>query len=323
MKARFRNTLALARLEVGRSIWSTMRRRLSERMEAVATASRILVEQYRTVIASERAVAERSDQSEPARGPAHDVSLSVVHYRGGREELDLGLEYARSADPLDRVVGADVLAQLGWNDGEFLDESVEALIALLDDPDPSVVERAAFGLGHWADERAVSSLVRLAGHESPQMRLGIVFGLTCQEAPDAIGTLIRMSADPDRDVRSWATFGLGTQVETDTPELRAALYLRLSDGDSETRGEALVGLARRRDPRVVLALLQEWELHNDIGILSIEAAETMGDPALLTHLETFLATMDWSDGCDRFREGLLRAIAACRGEGLSCPQPGR
>jgi hypothetical protein len=147
MKARFRNTLALARLEVGRSIWSTMRRRLSERMEAVATASRILVEQYRTFVASERAVAERSDQSEPAGGPAHDVSLSVVHYRGGREELDLGLEYARSADPLDRVVGADVLAQLGWNDREFLDESVEALIALLDDPDPSVVERAAFGLG--------------------------------------------------------------------------------------------------------------------------------------------------------------------------------
>lgn len=277
-----------------------MRERHSEAMEAVATASRTIVEQYRKVVADDD----------------YDASLSVVHYRGGREELDLGLEYARSADPLDRVVGADVLSQLGWSDRVFLDESVEALTALLEDPDPSVVEAAAFGLGHRSDERAVPFLVRLAGHECARIREGIVFGLLGLEVPDAINTLIRMSEDPDEEVRDWATFGLGTQIEADTPEIREALYLRLSDDDGETRGEALIGLAKRRDPRVEAALLKEWE-EGEIGILGIEAAEILGSPVLLPHLEKFLSMMDGSEDDSYFRSQILRSIAACRGEGAS------
>lgn len=269
-------------------------------MEAETTASRTLVAQYRRVVAEDD----------------HEESLCVVHYRGGREELDIGLDYAKSADPLDRVVGADVLSQLGWSDLAFLDESVEALIALLEDPDPSVVQAAAFGLGDRADERAVPHLIRLAGHESSQIRLGIVFGLTGQEVPEAIKTLIRMSADPDEGVRDWATFGIGSQIDADTPEIREALYIRLSDEDPVTRGEALVGLANRRDPRVAPALLKAWEQNDETGILSIEAAETMGDPLLLPQLEKFLATMDWSEDDSYFRNQLLRAIAACGGEAV-------
>lgn len=275
-----------------------MKQRFNEEMEAVATASRTIVEQYRRVLGNDD----------------HDASLAVVHYRGGREELELGLEYARSADPLDREVGADLLAQLGWSDRVFLDESVEALIALLEDADPSVVQAAAFGLGHRSDERAVPHLVRLAGHECARIREGIVFGLTGQELPEAIETLIRMSSDPDEEVRDWATFGLGSQIDADTPEIREALFLRLSDEDPETRGEALVGLANRRDPRVAGALPEEWK-QGEIGILSIEAAEIVGDPVLLPHLEKFLATMDWSEDDSHFRWQLLKAIAACRGEG--------
>lgn len=276
-----------------------MKQRFSEEMEAVATSSRTIVEQYRRVV---------SDDD-------HDASLSVVHYRGGREELDLGLEYARSADPLDREVGADLLAQLGWSDRVFLDESVEALIALLEDPDPSVIQAAAFGLGHRADERAVPHLVRLAGHECARIREGIVFGLAGQELPEAIETLIRLSADPDDEVRDWATFGLGSQIDVDTPEIREALFLRLSDEDPETRGEALVGLANRRDPRVVPAILKDWEQHDETGILSLEAAEAMGDPVLLPQLEKFLATMEWSQADSCFKSQLERAIVACRGGG--------
>lgn len=275
-----------------------MKERFSEAMEAVETASRTIVEQYRKVVADDD----------------HDASLSVVQYRGGREELDLGIEYARSADPLDRMVGAEVLSQLGWSDRTFLDESVEALIALLEDTDPSVVEAAAYGLGHRADERAVPHLIRLAGHDSSEIRLGMVYGLTGQEDPETIKTLIRMSSDPDEGVRDWATFGLGTQIETDTPEIREALHVRLSDEDAETRGEALVGLAKRRDPRVVPAILKEWEQHDETGILSIEAAETMGDPVLLPQLEKFLATMEWSEDDSYFKSQLERAIVACRGE---------
>ena len=57
--------------------------------------------------------------------------------------------------------------------------------------------------------------------------------------------------DDDPDVRDWATFGLGTQVATDSAEVRDALADRLADADEDVRREALVGLARRRDRRAV------------------------------------------------------------------------
>ena len=167
----------------------------------------------------------------------------------------------------------------------------------------------------------MSPLVRLAEHTSPVVRFGVVMGLAGQEIPEAIEALIRLSADPDVDVRNWSTYELGAQMEADTPEIREALHLRLSDENSEVRGEALVGLAQRRDPRVVAALLQEWE-HDEIGKLSIEAAEIMVDPCLLPHLEEFLATLDWSDDDVYFRKQLLSAITACGGEVAPDPAAG-
>ena len=139
-------------------------------------------------------------------------------------------------------------------------------------------------------------------------------GLASQECPEAIGALIRLSMDVDLDVRNWATFELGAQMEADTPEIRDALILRLSDEDLEVRGEALVGLANRRDPRVVPSILKEWEQHDETGILSIEAAGTTGDPVFLPQLEKFLTTMEWSEDDSYFRSQLERAIVACRGE---------
>ena len=73
----------------------------------------------------------------------------------------------------------------------------------------------------------------------------------------AIYGLIGLSADQDQDVRDWATFGIGSMIETDIPEIREALVARLTETDSEIRGEALVGLARRGDLRIVAPLLQE------------------------------------------------------------------
>src|SRR5438552_3611918 len=52
-------------------------------------------------------------------------SLLTVHYRGGQEEFQCGMKLLGSADPRERAVGADVLAQLGWQERTFLDESVD------------------------------------------------------------------------------------------------------------------------------------------------------------------------------------------------------
>jgi len=72
--------------------------------------------------------------------------------------------------------------------------------------------------------------------------------------------------------RDWATFAIGTQCDTDTPEIRDALTERLLDADDETRAEAMMGLARRGDRRVVDAIVAELA-NGDSGVIALEAAE--------------------------------------------------
>jgi HEAT repeat protein len=235
--------------------------------------------------------------------------LSLVHYRGTREEYDLGLEYCKSSDPDDRATGADVLAQLGWGDEAFLQETVSVLIPMLQDSDAYVSYCAAVALGHRWDPKAIPHLIEISEHKDPQVRNGVVFGLLGHEDPEAIHALIRLSRDSDDEVRNWALFGLGAQIDTDTPEIRNALFKGLNDPGDEARGEAMVGLAKRGDPRVVDSILKEWE-GKMIGILSLQAAETIGDSRLLPHLEGFQKTMELEDTL--YKKQLEEAIVACR-----------
>jgi hypothetical protein len=116
----------------------------------------------------------------------------------------------------------------------------------------------------------------------------------------AVRTLIELSADPDADIRDWATFGLAQQIGTNTREVREALYARVEDEDDDTRAEALMGLARRRDERVSVPLIKELCLcarhlaspNRDVGRLSGGgprqgfdiSAEVLGGPALRTRM---------------------------------------
>jgi HEAT repeat protein len=117
----------------------------------------------------------------------------------------------------------------------------------------------------------------------------------------AIKALIELSRDKDSDVRDWATFGIGTMIDTDTHEIREALLARVTDPDDDTRGEALVGLARRKDERVLEPLINELT-GESVGLLAIEAAEELGNPrlgpALLSLKEAWAMTrIDTSDAC--------------------------
>lgn len=274
-----------------------MNPRYDERYEGDQTPSRAVVERCR------EAVGKNNER----------VSLALVHYRGGAEEFRLGVEYCQSADPLDRAIGAGVLGQLGWSDQTFLTESVDVLIPMLSDADPHVVYWAATSLGHRADPRAIPYLIRQADHQDPQVRFGVVHGLSTHDDPDAIAALITLAADEDHDTRNWAVFGLGSLTDCDTPEIREALYSALKDSDAEIRGEALLGLAVRHDPRAKRAILDEWE-NEVVGRLSIEAAKELGDPDLLPALRVFRETMDFnlelSDDVS-YLDDLEQAIASC------------
>lgn len=273
-----------------------MKTRYNELHESDATPSREVVQKYRELV--------HDDDRD-----GHDVSLALVHYRGGEVEFQLGKEYSLSEDAADRATGADILAQLGWNDRTYMEESVEILIRLLDDRDSYVLYCAAVGLGHRAAASAIPSLLRHVGHPDPLVRYGVVHGLSGLEDDRAIDALIRLAGDEDGDVRNWAVFGLGSQIETDTPEIRSALRQALDDPDDDVRGEALVGLATRGDASVIPALLNEWR-DGDVSVLSLEAAEECRDPSLGERLSQLAEILEIDD--ESYLAGkLAAAIEAC------------
>ncbi|MCI5142434.1 MAG: lyase, partial [Candidatus Electrothrix sp. ATG1] len=133
--------------------------------------------------------------------------------------------------------------------------------------------------------------------------------LSCHDDQRAIDALIPLCQDVDQDIRQWAVFALGSQTDMDTPGLREALVTVLDDTDHEIRGEALVGLARRQDPRAFQAILNEWNSAG-ISILSVEAAEALADPNFIPYLKELYGSLDLAE--DRyFQESIMNAILAC------------
>jgi HEAT repeat protein len=222
-------------------------------------------------------------------------AVTVLHYKGTREVLDGATRLCASPVGRERKLGADILGQLGVPDRTFPSESFDILANMLrSESDPAVLESIGVAFGHLRDGRAISLLLPFSSHPDSDVRFGVVLGLTGHDSPEAVAGLVQLSRDEDEHVRDWATFGLGTQTDADTPEIRDALFARTSDHDDDTRGEALVGLARRKDPRVIEPLTQELS-SGCIGRLAVEAAESIGDPRLfplLSKLRNIWATDD-------------------------------
>jgi len=121
---------------------------------------------------------------------------------------------------------------------------------------------------------------------------------------------MELSIDPDTGGRDWAMFGLGSQVEADTLAIRENLVARLNDENENVRGEAMVGLARRHNRRMVEPLLTDLEA-GWFGSLSTEAAAEIGDPRLYPALVRL--RKEWEgDKDDWHYRGLEIAIEKCR-----------
>jgi HEAT repeat protein len=235
--------------------------------------------------------------TEPDENAAWEAVVTL-HFRGTREVFDAACSLCASECPQERTLGANIFGQLGVPNRSFPTESVQVLLELLQvETDQDVLDAVCIALGHIHDPSAISSLVQLKTHASAGVRYALVFALTGFEDRLAIETLIEMSRDVDELVRDWATFGLGAQIDLDTPEIRAALLARVYDEDEVTRGEALVGLARRKDQRIIEPLIEELERFHDseYGNYSVEAAEEIADACLLpvlTRLRQSAATDD-------------------------------
>lgn len=184
-------------------------------------------------------------------------AIVKLQYRPTREVFERAATLCSSDDAHERATGADILGQLGVTNGVFIDERIALLTGLLcSDSDPIVLKSAAIAVGHMNDSRAIEPLCALVTHSDAVVRCGVTHGLMVHRDARAIGALILLSDDVDFDTRNWATFALGSQIETDLPEIRAALWKRVKEEDYEIRGEAILGLANRGDTNVVDSTLR-------------------------------------------------------------------
>ena len=156
------------------------------------------------------------------------------------------------------------------------------MLSLTDDPDVLIVIAQALHAA-W-NEQASLVLLPYVAHPDERVRLAVTRVLPgAVRSPEATTrvakALIELTGDSSSQVRDAATFGLGSIMDVDTPAIREALRERLFDSDLDTRLEALVGLAERRD-QSVLGLLREELQANTVEKLVVDAARAFAHPSL-------------------------------------------
>jgi hypothetical protein len=245
------------------------------------------------------------DAAEPV---PEDVAIGLL--RGAAEGFASGVRDQRLAS-------WEIVGDLCNGRPEYVERSWEVARGRLDrEDDPEVVESAVYAVGHMArndeNERmfrearelllvradATSSAVRLAVTQQLPVFLG--------DAEDAgvLSALITLTREPEDEIRDWATFGLGQLSKVDTPDLRVALIDRLADEHQDTRDEAMIGLARRRDPaakETILAALGSDVVSN----LAVESAAMLADDEFLPLL---IELREWWDVDPELLE---KAISRC------------
>lgn len=119
--------------------------------------------------------------------------------------------------------------------------------------------------------------------------------------------LVTMTRDADRSNRDWATMLL-SQVDADTPEIRAALFAAADDENDVVRAEAVLGIAQR-DARLALPLALKALSGDRVSMAVFEAVMIIADPILADSVRPWIEPSgnEWLDQLAR------DALLACEG----------
>lgn len=209
-------------------------------------------------------------------------AIRALQNLGTRTVFERAANWCGSDDPKKRTRGADVLALLGKtvlnSSVLYADESFRILTAALTrETHPQSLASILAAFGHLENTQAVPLIAPFRDHPDKDVRFGAAFALGCfPNEPEAVTALLHLMRDQDSDVRDWATFGLGVLGNTDSEQVREALFRNLSDNDEDVREEAMVGLAKRKDRRVVPAILRELQMPNPSDRIFESANELTG-----------------------------------------------
>jgi HEAT repeat protein len=248
----------------------------------------------------------------------HWDAVKALRQLGTDEVFERAVGLTRSDSVKERVLGADILARLGYPPEErreaLVERSLPVLLELAErEGHPDVLESVGYALGHLELPEALPTLLRFAVHPDPGVRETAAWGLDLvigegAAPPAVVQTLIELTRDTEAEVRDWAACALAW-LEDDSEPITEALIARLEDPDGDVRGEACRGLAMRQDPRALAAVQRElegtprWE--------ALGAAEELADEQLLPALIA-LRDSGWAED-DRDEHFLAGAIEKCGG----------
>ncbi|MBS1989809.1 MAG: HEAT repeat domain-containing protein [Cyanobacteria bacterium SZAS LIN-3] len=235
-------------------------------------------------------------------------ALLVLQCSTSRDVLAKASALCESSVANERALGVVVLMRkVGQTYREEAVQAVTRLAAI--ERDDAVIGDLAYALCHLEVDNRLSFLQRAAGCSDPATRTAAAYSLSDLSDDEAIACKIALSRDPVDNVRNWATFGLYLGLEGDQykrQDVRDALYERVNDPHEETHYEALEGLARCKDSRVIEPLIAALE-SEAVWLMAIDSAKEMADPALYPSLIALKEC--WTDSNDI--DSLDRAIASC------------
>ncbi len=214
-------------------------------------------------------------------------AVSALRHIGTREVFERAAAWCTSGNPIERARGAAILSQLGktaeHQSNMFPEESYAAVTQMLrQETEIQPLSSAIHALGHLNNPTAIPLLSSYRQHPVAEVRFALACALgSFANDPEAIQSLMALAGDTDEDVRDWAVFGLGNLGDGDSVEIRNALVSRLNDSNKNVQEEAMVGLAKRKDTRVLPALIaalnQDELVKPNMTTLKMEAAEAMLD----------------------------------------------
>lgn len=220
-------------------------------------------------------------------------NIAVLRSRPNDEVFKKSLELTKSKKPNERIIGIDVLAQLGVTPRPFYKQTIKRFFELLsNESNAKVLGSLLYAIGHNNDSLSKSQITQLSSfknHKDNWVKEGLVFAIIGLDNQRAIDASIILSNDKIAAIRNWATFGMGSLIEQDNKDIRNALWNRVKDKHQETKLEAIVGLAKRKDLRVIEIIKKELA-NGEYGTLIFEAIEELNDKQFLPLLQQNLKT---------------------------------
>lgn len=208
--------------------------------------------------------------------------------RATQDVFDKCVELIQSSHAKERIIGVDVLAQLGLPPRPFLKETLKLYFEILKtEKEEAVIGSILFAIGHnheLLNKSQIEMVASFKKHTASFVREGVMFALLGINRQIAIDTLIYLMDDKVAYIRNWATFGIGDLIEKNNETIVTALRKRIHDKNSETRGEAILGLAKRKIAGIENVIKQEL-LHENHNSLLFKAIEEINGIQLLPLLK--------------------------------------